>query len=455
MAGLVPVPKEWESLNVSLLRTGFNSVEPTGGVLRDGSIVMVGETKVPGASSLQPSMAPYLSSDGGHTWAVLPSPLAANQDAGFDPWIWVDHATDRIFHVGTHLACVYIAWSDDHGATWNQDPAACGIAASTYSDHESLVTGPPPHGTQTTGYPNIVYVARNGGPGAAVSILSPTQVPVLGSYSGVSLDGGQTFLRAALAHPQDPCEFGVQGPVHVANGGVAYFPKSTCYGTNIAVSRDAGLTWTITGHLEAHGSTHALQNPHVATDEAGTAYAVYQGNDGLVYMNRGTNDGTSWDSGIRVTPPGIHATMFTQAVASAPGHVAILYHGTRNTTEGWTYPEADWAPPRAVWHTFLTFSVDANTPDPTFITVQVTPDGDPVMVGCASLGLQACTTGTCSAAQQAANGCVKRTLNDFFGMDARNGKVYGFIEDACDHCHTQAESTRTDGYVIVAQGMPW
>jgi hypothetical protein len=221
----------------------------------------------------------------------------------------------------------------------------------------------------------------------------------------------------------------------------------------VAASTDAGTSWQIQAHLDENGATKALQNPHVTTDSSGAAYALYQGANGHAYLARG--DHGDWSQPLDVTAPGITATFFSQVVAAGPGQVAFLYHGTRNDTSQWLFPEPDWADPHTVWHTFLTITDDAASQDPTFVTYQVTPDDDPVMVGCASLGLQGpCYFEGCPEAVRPGGNCEKRTLNDFLGMDSRAGLVYGFIEDACDRCKDQASSNQQAGFLLKASGVP-
>src|SRR5687768_10808423 len=62
--------------------------------------------------------------DGGQTWTNVNSPLAL--PTTLDPYLWLDPATDRVFANQLYVACSYLTFTDDGGATWLANPAACG-----------------------------------------------------------------------------------------------------------------------------------------------------------------------------------------------------------------------------------------------------------------------------------------------------------------------------------------
>ncbi|HWG90959.1 MAG TPA: sialidase family protein [Candidatus Thermoplasmatota archaeon] len=396
---LLPVAQGWESLAVRLAVTGFNTGEPSLGVTSDGTIFATGG----GASIIR-------SRDHGNTWERVGDALR-DPKASLDPWVYVDPVTDRVFNAPLYVACTWAAWSDDGGDSWDANPfTGCGIPAH---DHQKLTAGPPAEGVSTSGYPNVLYYSYN-------SFRDE------GTWISVSYDGGRTYSVGGSAHPSD-CHGGIAGPVAVAPDGTAYSPKPACDGVNIAVSRDSGASWEVTGKVNNAGIGEALATmTDAAVDSAGNAYVVYPGKDARTYLTRSLDGGKTWTDGVRVSPPDVTSTAFPVVIAGEAGRVAVGYLGTTADASKWDSPNPQDADAKAVWHLYLTFTENATAEDPVFTTLRVTPEDDPVQVGCIwqSGGSNPC-----------------RNLLDFFDMVERDGRVYLVFADGCEKC-TSADQSR-------------
>lgn len=111
-------------------------------------------------------------------------------------------------------------------------------------------------------------------------------------------------------------------------------------------------------------------------------------------------------------------SVFAGMASGDDGRIAMAYLGTRTPQEAGAAPSN--ATPGSVWHAYVTVSHDADADVPTFVTMQVTPEEDPVQIGCVWLqggggGPYAC-----------------RNLLDFIDMvrDAE-GRWYVAITDGC------------------------
>ncbi|HWG91984.1 MAG TPA: hypothetical protein VNZ52_14125, partial [Candidatus Thermoplasmatota archaeon] len=104
----------------------------------------------------------------------------------------------------------------------------------------------------------------------------------------------------------------------------------------------------------------------------------------------------------------------------------------------------DGVPEDTRWHMFVTYTFDALSEDPTFVTVQVTPDDDPVQIGPIS------TNSDCEAPEGS------RNLLDFIDMVMdKEGRVYVAYADGClEGCKTMEDSRGDRGYVAVLQTGP-
>jgi hypothetical protein len=424
---LVEVPPEAEELTARVIDTGYDASEPEIGVTSDGAIV---------SNPTTDDESLIISEDDGQTWEEIGSPVH-NPKANLDPWMHVDHDTDRIFNGPLYVACSHLAWTDDEGGSWMSNPiAGCGIPAH---DHQKITTGPPADGADTTGYPNVVYYAYNGAFRNIASVPAEAAEELDGTWVHTSRDGGQTFTTSARVFEPSPCNSGINGPVEVGPEGTAYLASPTCTGTEIAVSHDSGSSWEKTWETDNGMYAGLAIDSDVATDEAGNVYLFSPGGDGRMDVSVSTDRGTSFTDPIPVSPPGVNMTVFPLVDAGAEGQVAFAYLGTTDDVSTWDRPEPSYAREEADWHLYVTTTTEGLTEEPTFTTLQVTPDEDPVQRGCIWL-------------KGGGNEC--RNLLDFNGMQLHDGRPYIAYTDGCDACPEGEQSTNDLHHVAVLETGP-
>jgi hypothetical protein len=416
------VPAEAAAFAADAHRTGYHRGEPTVGLTSDGILFATGSLTLPvdGLPGAQGGVVAR-SLDAGRTWAVVQDP-ARNGKADVDPWVWVDPATDRLYSAPLYVACSWSVWSDDRGQTWDGNPAAgCGLPAH---DHQKLTGGPPPDGVATVGYPSVLYYAYN-------SMRMDG-----GTFVSVSLDGGRTYGLPVEAHPADPCQAGLNGPVAVAPDGTAYLPKPTCDGPAVAVSRDGGRTWSAPATIPGPGMGAHLVTLHAAVDAAGTVYVLWTGADELLHVSNSKDRGATWSAPVVASAPGLRSVVFSGLAAGAAGRVGLGYIATESDPAAWPAMDPSVAPDATVWHAYLAVSLDADSADPTFVARRLTSDQDPVQRGCVWLG-----GGT--------NPC--RNLRDFVDVQQTDGRLVFAYADGCDACPDAAGRLPLGETVVAVQ----
>ncbi len=413
---LVPLPDEARDTVARVIATGYDAAEPEIGVTSDGAIV---------SNPVTEDESLIVSTDHGQTWETIGDPVM-NPKVNLDPWMHVDSDTDRLFNGPLYVACSWLAWTDDMGDSWSANPiAGCSLPAH---DHQKITTGPPAPGVETDGYPNVVYYAYNGAFRNIADAPLAAAEELDGTWVSTSYDGGQTFTNAVRVFDPSPCTSGINGPVEVGPDGTAYIAHPTCYGTQVAVSHDSGASWSPTAHV-TNGMYGGLAiDSDLATDEDGHVYLLSPGGDGRMHVSTSTTRGTSFEDPVPVSPPNVTMTALPLATAGDAGNAAFAYLGTSHDVSTWDRPEPSHAPPEADWHLFLTTTQDALSDDPTFTTIQITPDEDPVQRGCIWLkgGSSEC-----------------RNLLDFNGMVEHEGRPYIAYTDGCDACPDDEQSTDT------------
>ncbi|HUR62682.1 MAG TPA: sialidase family protein [Candidatus Thermoplasmatota archaeon] len=326
-----------------------------------------------------------------------------------DPQIWVDPDTGRVFaDFMTGLYCSKMFFSDDEGASWISSPVDCGVPVN---DHQKVATGhygPDAPVPLNPVYPNVVYYCYN---------------KLLYSSCAVSHDGGLTFnydRPATIAvgtggegsgvAPEGPCG-GINGHPATAPDGTVYLPLNLgCDGPVVMVSTTNGATWTMRQGPTVHGAEEI--DPDITVTPDGTAYMLYRGTDHLPYLVRSHDRFATWQGPWLVAPPDIRSSVFTGITSGDDGRIAMAFLANRDTTE-----EPSQAPNATRWHLFNVLSIDAASDSPTFTAVQVTPDADPVQIGCVWLG-------------GGGNPC--RNMLDFIDLHAGpDGRAYTVFSDGC------------------------
>lgn len=333
------------------------------------------------------------STDRGRTWANVNSVVALPRT--LDPYLWLDPVTDRVFANQLYVACSYLTFSDDGGATWLANPAACGTPVN---DHQKMTTGPYVPGSpldlaagaHKSLYPNVVYYGVNG--------LADSRV-------AMSIDGGLTFPFVAESFPAatppgsdaTPCGGGLHGNLVAGPDGTVYVPsRSRCDGPRdrtlggpvVARSLDNGLTWSATVVADEVGTPYDDKNSDLAIDTEDNVYLAFPGGDNRMWLATSQDRGATWSRAVAVTPE-LGTTTMPAAVAGSPGRLAIAYYCVWDPATSLLDDEdalpgelavPDHVPDGARWSLCVTLSLDALAEAPTFHTFRVTGD-DPIQVG--------------------------------------------------------------------------
>jgi len=362
------------------------------------------------------------SGDGGRTWEVAtpPTPLAA------DRVLVVDRATDRVFVDDTTLACTVLSWSDDLGASWTTNPAACG---SGVTDHQKVAVGRRTALADPTGslYPNIVYVCAN----------SLTHTPCAASG-----DGGRTFgpgVPAGLAEPAKgrvtpTCAF--QGVPVAAPDGTVYQPRTQC-GATVDRSADNGLTWERHAVVEDANAVSG-DAPDMAVTPDGTLYFFWTGADWLPRLARSGDGGRTWSAPMTVAVGlGLRSALFPVVAAGSDGRIGLAFYGTTDAPQGWDGNPGN-APESVRWDLYAAVSIDAAGPAPNFSVTRVTTD--PVQIGCLSKLGQ----------------CRNTNIADYIDAEVSpDGYLnIAYIDGCPPGCTTAAASTADEGWLAVQEAGP-
>lgn len=391
-SALLP-PEFLAGLRVDDIHLGVEGPEPNVGVTSSGAVF---------ATALGTIMR---STDAGLTWSP-----AYTQQVGFtsDPMLWVDTDTDRIFshQMFPTLACSSYIASDDDGATWTEIPAAsCGLPVV---DHQKVASGPAPAGSvfpTTPLYPNLVTYCYNK--------LTATQC-------AVSIDGGIRFIHDAIVGMSNAVPSvdttvtncgGLNGHQHHARDGTIYVPFGfNCGQAFVGVSTDGGFSYQVT----SLGIGNIGLDPEVTSTPDGTAYFFTKSPvDGKVHVLRSKDRFATVEGPFLVSPPGVETTAFLGMTAGSDGRLAFGYLGTSDPA----IIEDD-VNETSVWNAYVTMTLDADAEQPTFVTVQVNQEGDPVQRG-SICQLRGCVDGN-------------RNLLDFVDLHAGpDGRFYFAFADGC------------------------
>jgi hypothetical protein len=338
--------------------------------------------------------------NGSSTWEDK-APLQTSL-ISLDPIGFLDSATGRLFASQLTLVGSAMAFSDDDGETWQTSEGA-GLPAGV--DHQTVGGGPYPAESSAgpmTSYPHAVYYCSQ---------------DFATAFCARSDTGGLTFGAGIPIYTLATCD-GLHGHVKVAPDGTVYVPNNDCGGTpGIAVSRDAGLTWSL---RTVPGVRGGEGDPAVGIGKDGTVYLSFADSSGqprvAVSRDRGQSWSTPADLGARV---GVEDAQFPVAVAGDGDRAAVAFLGTR--TEG-DAQDADFGKTRngveyvgADYHLYISTTYDRGL---TWRTVKVT-GRDPVQRGRICMGGAACSGGD-------------RNLLDFMDVTVdRQGRVLVGWADGC------------------------
>jgi hypothetical protein len=408
---------------VSQLKTSFNYVgrgaaEPTIGVNRNNQAFFAASTFDFPTSTFPARLARTLvmrSADKGVTWQAispsLTSSLPEDEDTAtfppfsLDPYVYVDpiglnpgSRTGRVFSVDLNLACGANAiFSDDEGAHWTSVPLfACN---SPVNDHQTIITAPPPRGFATAGYPSMMYFCYN---------------QVGDSGCSRSINGGLAFVLTTPAFTgSDPNAGSVCGGLtgHLAadSAGRIFLPKGHCGLPWLAVSSDAGDSWT---RVKITNNTPMADHEvTLAVDSADNIYAAWQdGTFRLPFLSVSTDHGMTWSTPIMMAPPGVHEVNFPTIAAGDAGRIVVLFPGSESQ---------DFNDPTRSWNIYVVVSVNALDSNPTFLWTRANDKSDPVHRG-------DCGPGRCDAQDGG-------SMFDFLKVQVSpaDGAFWGTASDTC------------------------
>lgn len=350
-------------------------------------------------------------------------PTDPSNKISLDPIGWTDHTTGRTIVSQLYLACSATAYSDDDFATPGHVSEGCGTGINGF-DHQTIGGGPWPKGMSGS-YEHAVYYCSQGG------------ALVLGrAYCARSDDGGVTF-GTPVALWGTECS-GIHGHVQVGPDGTVYVPNAVCGDRQgVAVSRDAGQTWTV---RTIPGSIAGQSDPYVGIGRDDTLYVSYADGTGEARVAISRDHGETWDRNLNVgSLAGIRNTEFAMVVAGDGDRASVAFLGTR--TPGSTQADsfgksADGSRfTGATWNLYVATTYDRGR---TWSMVNATK-GDPVQRGCVwnSGGSNPC-----------------RNLLDFDGITIdKTGRVMVGLADGCVGPEVDAASNCVASDEVLANGL--
>ena len=410
--------------------------EPTLGITEDGDVFYT-------AIQTNTRNEVLRSSDDGQSWEIVSPKLPNGRNAhalSVDPYLFVDEDTSRVFTIDLTVACSYLSFTDDAGASWTTNPLACG---RPINDHQTLFGGPPALSPMPV-YPNVLYYCWND-----IATSSCTK----------SLDGGVTFAPTGSPaftapkpdeegeDPQSKSCGGLHGHGFVGADGTVFLPRGYCGQPWLAYSKDEGLTWT---RVQVANNGVSNHEAGVATDDKGNIYYTWTGLDRLPYLAISRDDGETWTRPLMIGAPGVNESNLPGIAVGAPGKVAIVYMGTKNSP-GFPFPEPKPQSPmpicdtqlpcpdppeyaKTTWNGYMVVSANALDKNPTFYSSTVNPIDDPLKRG-------TCGPGRCGS-----------TILDFVDIViSPKGEAWAAFVDNCTLACPQKGGSGTGNLAIVGR----
>ena len=303
-----------------------------------------------------------------------------------DPILFTDQRTGRTFvsQLNSVSAGVLLpgnslmAYTDDDGKSWT--PAQLNLPDGS-NDHQTVGAGPYPASMNLTNDLNKGSAVYYCGQGGVVFVVASA------ALCSRSDNGGLTFNRAVpvtlgAAGVNGPaCSQMIHGHVKVAPDGTVYLPNAQCGGKQaVAVSTDAGTTWTVRtvpGSLPGSGildPSVGISNDPPAGPGA-TSNTVYFGftgkpsaasTDNHMYVAATRDRGVTWTTPVDVgAQVGVRNAVFAECVAGDANRAACAFLGTATSGD---HQAAGF---KGTWYGYVAHTYDGGQ---TWKTVQATPD---------------------------------------------------------------------------------
>ena len=357
---------------------GRKAAEPTLGVDKLGHVYTVAAAfdAIPGnPPKNEPRTLVMKSTDGGRTFHDN-SPQQAGlrtQNVSTDPYIYVEPDSGRVFDIDLQgVNGAHLSYTDDGGKTWTESL----LTTAGVNDHQTLVAGPLPEGggllpLSDPKFQKVLYYCTNG---------------IAYGSCARSYDGGRTFTQANqtgyeafnpgylatfdLNHNEGICG-SLHGHAVTDRTGRLFIPRGYCQIPMIAISEDAGLTFT---DVQVANVAMSGQQASVAADRNGTLYYVFQdAKFSQPYLVISRDHGRHWGTPMMIAPPGVNETNFPTIDVGDPGKIAITFPGSTSTlgSKDKTRP----------WNSYVVMSTNALSKDPLFLSNIANPKSDPVARG--------------------------------------------------------------------------
>ncbi len=296
----------------------------------------------------------------------------------FDPILWTDRESGHtvvsqlvsdvvLFSNGCSLS----SYSTDDGETWI--PAeGCGIPSG--ADHQALGGGP---------YSDALPIENPLYPFAVYYCAQAFGVVIGDATCARSDDGGLTYAPSTIVYTSE-CG-GLHGHPRVAPDGTVYLPNKACsyadgLGQGVALSKDNGLTWTISvvpgsqpGESDPSVATGLNDTGKPATQTSNTVYLGYCDGDGRPKVATSPDQGQTWSAASEVgASANIANCAFPEMIAGDDNRASFFFLGTPTPGD---YQAADFD---GEWHGYVATTYDGGL---SWGLADATPD-DPVQIGC-------------------------------------------------------------------------
>jgi len=162
---------------------------------------------------------------------------------------------------------------------------------------------------------------------------------------------------------------GLHGHIITDPTGRLYVPKGHCDQPWVAISDNAGTSWT---QVRVNPMLVASHQTSIASDTAGNLYYTWFGQaDDLPYMAVSKDHGAHWGPAILIAPPGVTAVNYPSIDVREPGHLVMSFPGTTGKTATAARP----------WNYYVVATTNALDPLPTFHSTTANPTADPIHRG--------------------------------------------------------------------------